>query len=110
MKKPNVRIGIRPVIDGRWGGIREGLEEQTMGMAVAAKELIETKLPTAPLAEAKKPPHVQKNLKIIMYALLSPLLPVGVTVPKPWIWIRLPSKQYGDLTVQSAPALCILPP
>ena len=36
------RIGIRPTIDGRWGGIREGLEEQTMGLANAAKELIET--------------------------------------------------------------------
>ncbi len=35
------RIGIRPTIDGRWGGIREGLEAQTMGMANAAKELIE---------------------------------------------------------------------
>lgn len=35
------RIGIRPTIDGRWGGIREGLEEQTMGMANAAKALIE---------------------------------------------------------------------
>ena len=35
------RIGIRPTIDGRWGGIREGLEEQTMGMAKAAKALIE---------------------------------------------------------------------
>ena len=23
------KIGIRPTIDGRWGGIREGLEEQT---------------------------------------------------------------------------------
>ena len=30
------KIGIRPVIDGRWGGVREGLEEQTMGMARAA--------------------------------------------------------------------------
>ena len=36
------KIGIRPTIDGRWGGIREGLEEQTMGLANAAKELIET--------------------------------------------------------------------
>ncbi len=36
------KIGIRPVIDGRWGGVRESLEEQTMGMAHAAKELIET--------------------------------------------------------------------
>lgn len=35
------RIGIRPTIDGRWGGIREGLEEQTMNMANAAAKLIE---------------------------------------------------------------------
>ncbi len=35
------KIGIRPVIDGRWGGVRESLEEQTMGMAHAAKKLIE---------------------------------------------------------------------
>ncbi|MBR0219147.1 MAG: hypothetical protein IJQ33_08100 [Clostridia bacterium] len=36
------KIGIRPVIDGHWGGIRESLEDQTMGLATAAKELIET--------------------------------------------------------------------
>ena len=36
------KIGIRPTIDGRWGGIREGLEEQTLGMAQAARKLIET--------------------------------------------------------------------
>lgn len=30
------KIGIRPVIDGRWGGVRESLEEQTMGMATSA--------------------------------------------------------------------------
>ena len=36
------KIGIRPTIDGRWGGIREGLENQTMGMAKAAKALMET--------------------------------------------------------------------
>lgn len=35
------KIGIRPVIDGRWGGVRESLEEQTMGMAYSAKALIE---------------------------------------------------------------------
>ncbi len=35
------KIGIRPVIDGRWGGIRESLEQQTMGMAHAAKALME---------------------------------------------------------------------
>ena len=27
------KIGIRPTIDGRYGGVRESLEEQTMGMA-----------------------------------------------------------------------------
>ena len=35
------RIGIRPTIDGRWGGLREGLEAQTMQMAKDAKKLIE---------------------------------------------------------------------
>lgn len=38
------KIGIRPTIDGRWGGIREGLEEQTMKMAQDAKKLIEEKV------------------------------------------------------------------
>jgi len=38
-----MKIGIRPTIDGREGdkGVRQGLEEQTMGMALSAKELIE---------------------------------------------------------------------
>jgi L-fucose isomerase len=36
-----IKIGIRPVIDGRWMGVREGLEEQTMNMARTAKRLIE---------------------------------------------------------------------
>ncbi|WP_442779653.1 L-fucose isomerase [Collinsella ureilytica] len=38
------KIGIRPVIDGRQGGVRESLEEQTMAMAFAAQTLIETHL------------------------------------------------------------------
>ena len=38
------KIGIRPVIDGRWGGVRESLETQTMNMARAAAELICAKL------------------------------------------------------------------
>ncbi len=40
----NMKIGIRPVIDGRWGGVREGLEEQTMNMAKNAAKLIEENL------------------------------------------------------------------
>ena len=35
---------MRPCIDGRWGGVRESLEKQTMGMAEAAKALIESNL------------------------------------------------------------------
>jgi L-fucose isomerase len=38
------KIGIRPTIDGRRGGIREGLEEQTMNMAQAAAKLISENL------------------------------------------------------------------
>ena len=38
------RIGIRPVIDGRQFGVREDLEEQTMNMSYAAKNLIESNL------------------------------------------------------------------
>ncbi|NLM77130.1 MAG: L-fucose isomerase [Ruminococcaceae bacterium] len=38
------RIGIRPCIDGRRLGVRESLEERTMGMARAAAELIQQNL------------------------------------------------------------------
>ena len=38
------RIGIRPVIDGRWGGVRESLEDKTMCMAQAAAKLISENL------------------------------------------------------------------
>lgn len=38
------KIGIRPIIDGRWGGVRESLEEQTMRMAKAAATLISENL------------------------------------------------------------------
>ena len=36
------KIGIRPTIDGRWGGVRESLEQTTMDMARAAARLIST--------------------------------------------------------------------
>lgn len=38
------RIGIRPTIDGRLGGIRESLEQQTMKLAKAAATLISSQL------------------------------------------------------------------
>ena len=38
------KIGIRPTIDGRWGGVRESLEVQTMNMAKAAAKFISENL------------------------------------------------------------------
>ncbi len=38
------KIGIRPIIDGRWGGIRESLEDTTMSMARAVARLYESEL------------------------------------------------------------------
>lgn len=37
-------VGIRPTIDGRYGGVRESLENQTMSMARRAADLISSKL------------------------------------------------------------------
>ena len=42
MKYP--KIGIRPTIDGRQGGVRESLEEKTMALAKAVADLISTNL------------------------------------------------------------------
>lgn len=38
------KIGIRPTIDGRRRGVRESLEDQTMGIAKAAKQFLESNL------------------------------------------------------------------
>ncbi len=38
------KVGIRPVIDARLGGIRESLEESTMGMAKRVADLISSRL------------------------------------------------------------------
>ena len=44
MKTNYPKIGIRPIIDGRRGGIRESLEDMTMGMARRVAELYTEKL------------------------------------------------------------------
>src|SRR6516162_9059804 len=41
---PLPKVGIRPTIDGRLGGVRESLESQTMDMAKAAAKLISANL------------------------------------------------------------------
>lgn len=44
MKLTYPKIGIRPTIDGRWGGVRESLEDQIMTMAKEAATLISSTL------------------------------------------------------------------
>lgn len=44
LKFQNPRIGIRPIIDGRRRGIRESLEEMTMGMAKRVADLYTSQL------------------------------------------------------------------
>ena len=41
---PNPKIGIRPTIDGRMNGVRESLEDQTMGMARSVAALLSGRL------------------------------------------------------------------
>ncbi len=38
------KVGIRPTIDGRYGGVRESLEDQVMNMAQSAADLISSTL------------------------------------------------------------------
>ena len=38
------KIGIRPTIDGRQGGVRESLEEKTMNLAKSVAKLISENL------------------------------------------------------------------
>ena len=44
MNRELPKIGIRPAIDGRLGGVRESLEEMTMGLAKRAAALITSEL------------------------------------------------------------------
>lgn len=44
LRGPVPKIGIRPTIDGRLGGVRESLEGQTMGMAEATARLLRENL------------------------------------------------------------------
>lgn len=44
LRGPLPKVGIRPVIDGRYGGVRESLEGLTMGMAKMAADFITANL------------------------------------------------------------------
>ena len=95
MAKPT--IGIRPIIDGRWGGVRESLEGKTMAMAQAAKALIEANVfytdgtpvecVVSPVqsAEAQRRQSARSSSQRRMYAQRSPSLPAGATAVRRWI-------------------------
>ncbi|MCX7798895.1 MAG: L-fucose isomerase [Fimbriimonadales bacterium] len=44
LQAPLPKIGIRPVIDGRYGGVRESLEQPVLAMARAAADLLSREL------------------------------------------------------------------
>lgn len=44
LQTPLPKIGIRPTIDGRYGGVRESLEDQVMGMAQRVAQLLQENL------------------------------------------------------------------
>lgn len=56
---PLPKVGIRPAIDGRWGGVRESLEDVTLNMARRAASLIAENLrhPSGHKVECIVPPH-----------------------------------------------------
>ena len=56
------KIGIRPIIDGRQGGIRESLEEKTMNLAKAVAELISNNLKNGDIYLLKQKKY-QNNIK-----------------------------------------------
>ena len=61
------KIGIRPTIDGRQGGVRESLEEKTMNLAKAGAELISSSNPQLSPSTSFLRVHVHLllNLQII---------------------------------------------
>ena len=94
------KIGIRPVIDGRWGGVRESLENQTMNMAKSAAKLISDTLryqDGTPVecvigcttigggAEAAKVAEQFQRKTLLQ---LCRLLRAGATAPRPWTLTR----------------------
>ena len=89
------KIGIRPVIDGRWGGIRESLEAQTMNMARNAAKLITETLrypdgspvqcviSKTTIGGGAEAAACEEQFSPKMSLLRCPLRPAGATEPKP---------------------------
>ena len=97
MKQCYPKIGIRPTIDGRQGGIREGLEEKTMNLAKAVKDLIEKNLrngdgskvecviSNTTIGRVGESALVPNSSSARVWEAPSPSPVVGATVQRPWI-------------------------
>ena len=86
------KIGIRPTIDGRQGGVRESLEEKTMNLAKSVAKLISENLRNGDgspvecvIADSTIGRVAESAASARVLALPSPLLPAGAMVQKLWI-------------------------
>lgn len=91
------KIGIRPTIDGRQGGVRESLEEKTMNLAKAVAELISSNLKNGDgspvecviadntIGRVAESVLAQRNSKEKALGPLSLLPPAGAMVRRQWI-------------------------
>jgi L-fucose isomerase len=111
------KVGIRPVIDGREKGVRESLENQTMGMAKSAVDLIRKNLKypggkpvecviadstIGSVAEAACAENSEIRCRIKLTVTHA-----GATGVRPLIWILKYLKPYGDLMALKGPGLFI---
>ena len=91
------KIGIRPTIDGRQGGVRESLEEKTMNLAKSVAKLISENLrngdgspvecvisDTAIGRVGERAPPVPRSSSARAWAPPSPLRRAGATAPRRW--------------------------
>lgn len=90
------KIGIRPTIDGRQGGVRESLEEKTMNLAKAVAELISSNLRNgdgspvecviadSTIGRVAESAACAENSKEKVWVLLSLSLPAGAMALKRW--------------------------
>ena len=99
MNNNRPKIGIRPIIDGRRGGIRESLEGMTMGMAQRVARLYGEELrysdgtpvecviaDTTIGGVAEAAACAEKFRRENVGAVLS-VTPAGATAPRPSTWI-----------------------
>ena len=107
----NPKIGIRPTIDGRMNGVRESLEDQTMGMAKRVATLLSSRLRYAdgtPVECVISDTTIGRVAEAAACA--EKFAREGVAITRPWTWTRTRSRPYGASTARSGRARCTSPP